>query len=103
MENPTHSFGETNLVFSSYKNRELDVKLWRVGACQRKKSAFIVTSILSKGIFSKHLLLNKFSEYVNTFTFQQEGQGLEAFAFPIENVYDEHAKSRFKRKLRGWI
>ena len=34
---------------------------------------------------------------------KQEVQGLQAFSFPIETVYDEHAKSRFKRKLRGQI
>ena len=27
MENPRHSFRETNLCFSSYKNRKLKVKL----------------------------------------------------------------------------
>ena len=34
---------------------------------------------------------------------KQEVQGLQAFAFPVETVYDEHAKSGFKRKLRGQI
>ena len=32
---------------------------------------------------------------------KKEVQGLQAFAFPVETVKDEHAKSRFKRKLRG--
>ena len=32
---------------------------------------------------------------------QQEVQGLQEFAFPVVAVNDEHAKSRFKRKLRG--
>ena len=31
----------------------------------------------------------------------QEGQGLQAFAFPVMTVNDEHAKSRFKRKHTG--
>ena len=37
MENPTHSFRETNLVlYSSYKNRKLKLKLWRFRARERK-------------------------------------------------------------------
>ena len=39
------------LYFSSYKNRKLKVKLWWVGARERKKRAFFVRFILSKGIF----------------------------------------------------
>ena len=50
MENPTHSFREMNLCFSSNKSHELKVKLWCAGAPQRKKSAFFVISILSKEI-----------------------------------------------------
>ena len=34
---------------------------------------------------------------------KQEVQGLKAFAFPVVTVNDEHATSRFKRKLRGQI
>ena len=34
---------------------------------------------------------------------KQKVEGLQAFAFPVETVYDEHAKSRFKRKLGGQI
>ena len=34
---------------------------------------------------------------------KQKVQGLQAFAFPFETAYDEHAKSRFKKKLRGQI
>ena len=34
-----------NLCFSSYKNLELKVKLWWVGAGERGKSAFLVTFI----------------------------------------------------------
>ena len=30
---------------------------------------------------------------------EQEVHGLHAFAFPVVTVNDEHAKSRFKRKL----
>ena len=39
--------------------------------------------------------------YKDSNVFKQEVQGLQAFAFPVETVYDEHAKSRLKRKLRG--
>ena len=37
------------LCFSSNKNRNLKVKLWWIGACERKKSAFFVMLILSEG------------------------------------------------------
>ena len=39
------------MCFSSYKNCKLKVKLWEVGSCERKVSAFFVTFILSEGIF----------------------------------------------------
>ena len=39
------------LRFSSYKNRKSKLKLWRIGARERKKSAFFVTFILSEGNF----------------------------------------------------
>ena len=32
---------------------------------------------------------------------KQEVQGLQAFAFPVVTVIEEHAKPRFKRKLRS--
>lgn len=32
---------------------------------------------------------------------QQGVQGLQAFAFCVVTVNDEHAKPRFKRKLKG--
>ena len=44
MENPIHSFRETNvqtLYFSSYKDRKLKVKLWWVGARERKRGHFL--------------------------------------------------------------
>ena len=31
------------LCFTSYKNRKLKVKLWRVGACERKKEGIFRT------------------------------------------------------------
>ena len=59
MENPTHSFRETNPYFSSYKNHKLKVKLWLVGARKRKKRAFFVPLILSKGIFFNICVLSQ--------------------------------------------
>ena len=43
------------MIFSSYKNCKLQLKLWWVGARERKKSAFFVTFILSKGNFFSYL------------------------------------------------
>ena len=53
MENPTHSFRETNLCFSSYRNCKLKVKLWWVRAHEREKKRIFSPFILSTGIFSK--------------------------------------------------
>ena len=39
------------LCFTSYKNRKLKVKLWWVGACERKKSAFLLRLFCPKEIF----------------------------------------------------
>ena len=39
------------LCFSSNKNRKLKVKLWWVGARERKKKTFFVPLILSEGYF----------------------------------------------------
>ena len=47
MENPTHVLERQTLCFSSYKNRKLKVKLWRVG----KRGHFFVSLVLSEGIF----------------------------------------------------
>ena len=41
------------LCFNSYKNRKLKVKLWWVGARERKKRAFFVPFILLEGNFFK--------------------------------------------------
>ena len=58
MENPTHSFRETNLVpFSSYKNRKLKVKQPWAGAWKEKKRKFFVPIILSEEIFFKICVL----------------------------------------------
>ena len=52
MENPTHSFRETNLCFSSYRNCKLKVKLISWSSRKKKKGIFS-PFILSSGIFSK--------------------------------------------------
>ena len=59
MENPTHTFREMKLQLSSYKNRELKVKLWWVGAHERKKSVFFVTFILPEGNFLNPCVLSQ--------------------------------------------
>ena len=47
---PHSALESRTLCFSSYKNRELKVNLWRVGACERKKSAFFVFFTFSEEI-----------------------------------------------------
>ena len=50
--NIPHTVSEIwTFCFSSYKNRELKVKLWWAGARERKKSAFFVTFICPKELF----------------------------------------------------
>ena len=77
MENPTYSFREMNLCFSSYKNCELKIKLWWVGACERKKSVFFVMFILSKGnifnicVLSPCIVYRITFENIYTFTYQK--------------------------------
>ena len=82
---PTLSFRETNLVllerptlcFSSNKNRKLKVKLWWVGASERKKRAFLVPFILSEGNFFKIYVLSQCIVYwmqfqnIHTFTYEK--------------------------------
>ena len=65
------------LCFSSYKNRKIKVKLWWVGACERKKRAFFVLFILSEGIFVNICVLSQCIVYwihfenIHTFTYQK--------------------------------
>ena len=64
------------LCFSSYKNRKLKVKLWWVGARERKKRAFFVPFILSEGNFFNICVLSQCKVYwihfqnIHTFTYQ---------------------------------
>ena len=73
MKNPTHSFKRRTLCFSSYKNRKLKVKLWWVGARERKKRAFFVPFILSEGIFFNICVLSQcivyWIHFQNTYIF----------------------------------
>ena len=61
------------LCFSSSKNCELEIKLWWVGAYERKNSAFFVTFILTEWNFFNNCfilvygVLNKLSETSYTF------------------------------------
>ena len=63
------------LCFSSYKNRKLKVKLWWVGARERKKRAFFVPFILSEGNFFNICVLSQCIVYwihfqnIHTFTY----------------------------------
>ena len=60
------------LCFSSYKNCELKVKLWWVGACERKKEYIFGAFILIEGIFLTFVFyLNIYCMNVDTFTYQK--------------------------------
>ena len=52
MENPTHRVLERRTL-CSYKNHRSKVKLWWVGARERKKRTFFVHFVLSEGNFFK--------------------------------------------------
>ena len=65
------------LCCSSYKNRKLKVKPWRVGARERKKSAFFAPFILSEENFFKFCVLSQCIvswirfQNIHTFTYQK--------------------------------
>ena len=59
------------LCFSSYKNRKLKVKLWWVGARERKKRAFFVPFILLEGKFLEIYILSQCIVYwIHLYTFK---------------------------------
>ena len=61
MENPTHTVLERRtMCFSSYQNCKLKVKLWWVGARERKRRAFFVPVILSEGNFFNNCVLSQY-------------------------------------------
>ena len=65
------------LCFSSYKNCKLKVKLWWVGARERKKRIFFAWFILSADNFLKICVLRQCTVYwiqfqnIHTFTYQK--------------------------------
>ena len=59
MEYLTQTLEWRTLRFSSYKNRELKVKLWWVEARERKKRAFFVALILSEEIIFNVCVLSQ--------------------------------------------
>ena len=66
------------LCLSICKNHKFKVKLWWVGACERKKRAFFVPFILSKGIFFFNVYVSSqcivywiHFQNIRTFTYQK--------------------------------
>ena len=74
---PHTALERRTLCFSSYKNCKLKVKLWWVGARERKKRAFFVPFILSESNFFKISVLSQCIMYwthfqnIHTFTYQK--------------------------------
>ena len=70
MKTPHTRLERWTLGFSQYKNLKLKVKLWWVGARERKRVLFFVAYFGPKEIFSHYCfismysLLNKFPEYM---------------------------------------
>ena len=72
MGNYTHTFRKMNLQFSSYKNWELKIKLWWVGACETKKGVFFVTFTFCEGNFFNICILSQcilYWNFQNIYTF----------------------------------
>ena len=75
-KNPTHSFRETNLVFSSHMNCNWKVKLWWVGARKGKKRVIFVPFVLSEGNLFNIYILSQCMVYwihfqnIHTFAYQ---------------------------------
>ena len=59
-KNPTHSLERQTLCFSSYKNCKLNIKLWWVGARERKKKEFFVPFIFCEGNFFNICVLSQY-------------------------------------------
>ena len=77
IENPTHSFREMNHVVQLIKNCGLKVKQRWVGPPERKKKAFFVMFILSRGnsfnicVLSQDIAYWKNFQTIYTFTYQK--------------------------------
>ena len=109
------------MSFSSHKNRELKVKLWWVGACERKKRAFFVTFILSEGNFSNicvlsHCIENRtnvqniyfiyfyISKNITSYTFLlvfKNVESLQCILNLFTNPTTHHVYSTLKRRGNG--
>ena len=87
MENPTHSFREMNLCFSSYKNCELKVKLWWVGAHERKKSAFFATIFFVQRI--SHCIMY-WINFQNIYTFTYPKISLHKLLLLVFKIFESH-------------
>ena len=77
IKNP-HTISERrNLCFSSYKNCKLKIKLWWVGAREKKKRAFFVQFIFSEGNSFNIFVLSQYILYwidfqdIHIFTYQR--------------------------------
>ena len=75
MGNHTHSFRET-LCFSSYINRKLKIKLWWIGAGERKERAFCTVYFVQSNFFmicvlSKFIVYWIHFENIHTFPYQK--------------------------------
>ena len=74
---PLTALERRTLCFSSYKNRKLKVKLWWLGARERKKRALFILFILSEGKLFKICILSQCIVYwihfqnIHTFTNQK--------------------------------
>ena len=97
------------LCCNSCKNRKLEIKLWWAGACERKKRAFFVPFILSKGSFFKICVLSQCIVYwihfqnINTFTYQKTlfhtllllvSKIVESLQCILNHIYGIYTKSR---------
>ena len=77
MENPTHSFTETNLVLQLIEESQIKSKTVMSWCSRKKKKGIFVPFILSKGIFFKICVLSQYKVYwihlqnIHTFTYQK--------------------------------
>ena len=103
-ENETGLKMENPLCWSSCKNRKLEIKLWWVGACERKRRAFFVPVILSEGSFFKICVLSQCIVYwihfqnINTFRYQKTlllvSKIVESLQCILNHIYGIYTKSR---------
>ena len=104
------------LCFSSYKNRKLKVKLWWVGARERKIRTFFVLFILSEGIFFNICVSSPCIVYwinfqnIHTFEYQKTFlhtlfclflKSLEAFSLSFQD-FDKNAQEISVFSKFGW-